>query len=328
MTEPSNTWEYRFAFRIRSEEDVPVEFRSTFRDLTRGGSDPALAFFSPALKEGHYLTSRWTPPRLWLVFPDSLAVLSLDLRSDAVSKFLLQQSDLLGFGHAEFLLNCWFSIFPGPDNGGPFEIRFPSRAEEKYQDLLRMLTGWCCKDNAGLRNRPSESRLSLAGLPPKFEYLLERYPETGPILEMFYQPRMIFGRRKAGEWPNVLFLLTPNLIIVLSDEYRGRWSEFGVRSLYFPLARLKLAEWVDGSAPDCGQIRIHLEGASRQTSVSWPFFRGLKPYARRLLEAIEVAQAVLLRNRDQAGHKLPVDFNPGLTEKGRSCLMGSHLWQK
>ena len=67
----SNTWEYRYAFRLQDSQDVPVEFLSVYRNLTEKEGDPVLAFFSPALKEGHFLTSHWIPPRrrvAWFTF--------------------------------------------------------------------------------------------------------------------------------------------------------------------------------------------------------------------------------------------------------------------
>jgi hypothetical protein len=284
----SNTWEYRYAFRVQAFEDVPPEFRNAYTNLAAREGDPVLSFFSPALQEGHVLMSRWTPPRLWVVFPNSLALLSLDQKSDAVTSFVLRREDFLGFGYREFLLNCCFSVYPGRSEGEPIEVRFPSRAEEKYQDLAKFFVGWARAD----RPIPAQPECAkkqnvLAGLPPKFAHLMEWHPEFGKVGEMFFQPHMVFGRRRSGEWPNLSLLLTSEAVVVLADQYRGRWSEYGVEYLYLPLTRVKLAEWVEAEGTDRGGIRVHLEGASRHTSVCWDVFMGLKPYALRWVWVVE-----------------------------------------
>jgi hypothetical protein len=284
----SNTWEYRYAFRIQESQDVPVEFLGVYGNLTEREGDPVLAFFSPALNEGHFVMSAWRPPRLWLVFHDSLALLSLDHKSDAVSVFALRRQEFLGFGHREFLLDCWFSVYPGSSEGEPIEVRFPSRAEEKYRDLARLLVGWS-KEERPITAPPgcAETSALLAGLPPKFTHLVEQHPEFGEVGEIFFQPRMVFGRSPEGEWPNFSLLLTSQAIIVLTDQYHQRWSEYGVEYVYFPLARVKLAEWIELGHAGRSAIRIYLEGASRQTSLCWNVFGGLKPYALRWLRAVK-----------------------------------------
>jgi len=302
MNELSNTWEYRFAFRIRSLEDAPLEFQSAFRDLTQREGDPVLAFFSPAVQDGHFLMSRWTPPRLWLVFRDSLALLSLDHKSDAVSLFQLRQEDFVGFGRAEFLLNCWFSVYPGTDDDAPIEVRFPSRAEEKYQDLAKVLIGWLEGEvQTGVQRGRPEQHVKLAGLPPKFARLIEQHPELGEVLEMFYQPRMVFGGRKGAEWSNLLLLLTSRAIVALTDQCRNRWSEYGFESLYFPFARVKLADWIETRSTDRGAIRICLGGINRHANVSWSVSGRLKPYALRWVWAVESNLRSRQQDRTHAG---------------------------
>jgi hypothetical protein len=284
----SNTWEYRYAFRLQESQDVPAEFLCVYRNLTEKEGEPVLAFFSPALKEGHFLMSHLTPPRSWLVFRDSLALLSLDQKSDAVASFKLQREDLLGFGRREFLLDCCFSVYPGISEGEPLEVRFPSRAEEKYQDLAKVFVGWFDKQRP-IAAWPGHSDTPdlLAGLPPKFAHLVEQHPEFGEVGEIFFQPRMVFGRSRGGEWPNFSLLLTSEAVVVLTDQYRERWCEYGVEFLYFPLARVKLAEWIEASHTERAAIRICLEGATRHTSICWNVFGGLKPYALRWLRAVE-----------------------------------------
>jgi hypothetical protein len=283
----SNTWEYRHAFRVQAFEDVPPEFRSAYRNLAEEEGDLILSFFSPALREGHFPMSRWTPPRLWVIFPSSLALLSLDQKSDGVTSFMLLKEDFLGFGCREFLLDCCFSVYPGISEGEPIEVHFPSRAEEKYQDLAKVFVGWVDKQGriSAWPGHPNTGNL-LAGLPAKFTRLIERHPEFGNVMEMFFQPRMVLGRRRGGEWPNLSLLLTSEAVVVLTDQYRERWSEYGAEYLYFPLTCVKLVEWVETEGTDRGGIRIHLEGANRHTSICWNVFRGLKPYALRWLRSV------------------------------------------
>jgi hypothetical protein len=301
----SNTWEYRYAFRVHALEDVPPEFRGAYTNLAEKEGDPVLSFFSPALQEGHFLVSRWTPPRLWVVFPNALALLSLDRKSDEVASFKLQRDDFCGFGHREFLLNCCFSVYPGVGEGQPIEVHFPSRAEEKYQDLVKVIVGWFDKQSP-IAAGPGRSDTGdlLAGLPAKFTHLIERHPEFGNLTEIFFQPRMVFGRRSGGEWPNFSLVLTSEAIVVLTDQYRERWSPYGAEFLYFPLGRVQLVEWVETEGTDRGEIRVYLEGASRHMSICWSVFRGLKPYALRWLRAVRRAAGgdlEILESKDVAG---------------------------
>ncbi len=301
----SNTWEYRYAFRVHAFEDVPPEFRSAYTNLAEREGDPVLSFFSPALQEGHLLMSRGTPPRLWVVFPKSLALFSLDRKSDEVASFKLPREDFCGFGHREFLLNCCFSVYPGISESEPIEVHFPSRAEEKYQDLAKVFVGWFDKQSP-IAAWPGHSDPGdlLAGLPAKFAHLIERHPEFGNVTESFFQPRMVFGRRSGGEWPNFSLLLTSEAVVVLTDQYRERWSPYGVEFLYFPLGHVQLAEWVETEGTDRGGIRVYLEGASRHLSICWNVFRGLKPYALRWLRSVEFSIKSSERD-DFQSHDMP-----------------------
>jgi len=301
----SNTWEYRHAFRVHALQDVPLEFRNVYTNLAEKEADPIMSFFPPTLRECHFLVARWTPPRLWVVFPSSLVLLSLHHESDTVASFRLQREDFCGFGHRAFLLHCCFSVYPGVSEGEPLEVHFPSGAEEKYQELGKVLVEWADQQTPTAA-RPgcyNTGRL-WAGLPPKFTHLIEQHPEFGNVTEMFYQPRMVFGGRRGGEWPDLSLLLTSEAIVVLTDQHRGRWSQYGVEFLYFPLGRVQLAEWVETGGTDRGGIRVRLEGASRHVSICWSVFRGLKPYALRWLRSLERAAratAEILESSDVAG---------------------------
>ncbi len=102
----SNTWDYKFAFHVHELGHVPIEFRSMYGRLLRKCGPPIFALSSPAMEDPGFIHSHRLPPRLILLFSEALAVLSLDTRSDGVLSFELCRQDFLGYGLAEFLLNC------------------------------------------------------------------------------------------------------------------------------------------------------------------------------------------------------------------------------
>jgi len=285
----SNVWEYRFAFPFRDPEDVPPEFRPDYERLVQALGPPALAFFSPTVEEPGLWLSRRTPVWAILVFSNSLAILGLERGKPGIRVFTLGREDLLGFGLAEFLLDCWLSLDPGPLPGAPLKVRFPSRAMENYSALLRHLADWS-GPRATLRpeRQPTGAPNLLQGLPTKFIRALEAQSHLFEgAWEYFYQPLLRPRRGATDGWANTLLLLTPRGVVALSDEHRGGSSEYGLDWRLFPLAHITHLEWVEGVGTSTAHLQLSLKGRTCGASVSWPVYRGLKPYACRLLDALE-----------------------------------------
>jgi hypothetical protein len=283
-------WDYRFAFRLQGWEDVPTEFRRTYKNVVAAQGKPVWGLFSPSLEEGNFLVGRRTPPCLWLVFGNGLSLLSLHAQSNEVSTWEVPRQDFLGYGLVEFLLDCSFSLYLGSSQGEPVRVRFPSRAWEKYQELAQLLQTWMIDETHpdSAPGQPGQGR-RLAGLPPKFTRFIDAYPEIGNVQEEFFQPRLVFSRRRGEEWPNLWLLLTSKAIVVLCDQSPRGWSEYGVEACFFPLASVRSADWVEGTDADRGTVRIHLKAVTRRADVSWIVFSGLKFYVLRWVEALHAA---------------------------------------
>ena len=282
----SNTWDYRFAFPVQEPGDVPSEFRSMYdRRLGECGS-PVFGLFSPAMEDPGFILSHWLPPKLILLFPKSLSLLSLDTRSDQVLTFELSRNDFLGYGLAEFLLNCWFTLYPGPAADGGVQIRFPSRASQHYVELAHFLLDWSNGEDAAIQSR-RQSPQGIPGLPPKFSNFLEAHPEYGPALEFFFQPNTELRKRPEEEWAALLLLVTPSSIVALTDRYRGRCSPYGIEMTYLPIKRVTSVDWTESRDGPHAAIEVCLKGAKTQLRVSWPIRSGLKPYAVRWIQAVE-----------------------------------------
>ena len=281
----SNTWDYQFAFVVRESADVPPEFRSAYERLVTSAGRPSFALFTPAVDQSHLLVSRWLPPRLILVCPEALALLSLETDSDRLVAFELSRQDFLGCGLAEFLLDCWFTLYPGEPSGNKVQIRFPSLAFEKYEHLVRFLQDWSVEAN----EVPLDQRHGagfLDGLPRTFSRSLEAHPEWGPVAEYLFQPILRFRRKGATNCSNLLLVATPRGVATLSDEYGADHSDYGVDVSFFPLARVSQPEWIESTDKDQAIVQVYLRGRSLEHRLSWRVFRGLKPYALRWIEAL------------------------------------------
>jgi hypothetical protein len=295
----SNTWEYRFAFHVETREDVPVEFRSTYDRLLGTHRSPIFSLFSPAMNDPVFIFSRWLPPRVILVFSESLVVLSLDTRSDQVQEFECSRQELLGYGRAEFLLTCWFTLYPGPSGEEGAQIRFPSRASEKFEGLAHLVLGWLEGDgedvrpgfspaNAAPKRGATPQPLSaIPGLPKKFSSLLDTHTEIKPTSEFFFQPAMDHRGKGQRRWPNLLLVTASKGILILTDEHRGGTSEYGLEMTYLPLQRVRLVDWMEPPDSDAASIRVCLKGGNVEMLLSWPVFAGLKSYALRWSRAVE-----------------------------------------
>jgi len=295
----SNTWEYRFAFHIETREDVPIEFRSAYERLLETHRSPIFSLFSPAMNDPVFIFSRWLPPRLIVLFSECLVVLSLDTRSDQVEKFECSRQELLGYGGAEFLLTCWFTLYPGPSRKEGMQIRFPSRASEKFETLARLLLDWLEGDGedaapglspaiAALKGGAApQPFLAIPGLPKKFSSFLDSHTEFGPASEFFFQPAMDHRGKGQRRWPNLLLVAASKGIVALTDERRGGTSEYGIEMTYLPLRRVRLVDWMEPSGGGPASIRLCVKGAKVEMLLSWPVFGGLKSYALRWSKGVE-----------------------------------------
>jgi hypothetical protein len=294
----SNTWDYRFAFHVETPEDVPVEFRSSYDRLLETHSSPMFSLFSPAMNDPVLIFSRWLPPRLILLFAERLVVLSLDTRSDQVEKFECSRQDLLGYGRAEFLLTCWFTLYPGPSGEERMQIRFPSRASEKFEGLAHLLLDWLEGDGEALSN-PLQSPPAIPGLPKKFSTFLEAHTEFGPASEFFFQPTMDHRGKGQRRWPNLLLVTASKGIVVLTDERRGGTSEYGIEMTYLPLRLVRLVDWMEPPNSGAASIRVYLKGGKVEMVLSWPVFAGLKSYALRWSRGVESSVKALTSAHDR-----------------------------
>jgi hypothetical protein len=281
----SNTWDYRFAFRVEDGDDLPTEFRSAYDRMEKVNGHAVYGLFTPSVKEHAFIVSRWIPPRLILLFQGSIAVLSLDSHSNQAHIFEVCRNDFLGFGIAEFLLNCWFKLCPGDETQRHIKIRFPSRAVQHYWELTRLLLGWCSgKEEAGNAvQRPNP----VAGVPAKFASFLESHTELGAISEFFYQPAMESRTRRGQSFANLLLLLTSRGIFALADQYHSARSEYGIEMTYLPSSRLRTAEWIEPANGQSGAIQISMHGVTSRSRASWPVYLGLQSYALRWIRAVD-----------------------------------------
>jgi hypothetical protein len=283
----SNTWDYRFAFRVEDGKEIPAEFRSAYERLAKTHGRPVYGLFTPPIRELTFIVSRWIPPRLILVFRESIAGLSLDSHSNQTHGFEVCRNDFLGFGIAEFLLNCWFKLRPGDETQKHIEIRFPSRVGRHYWELTRLLLDWCSgKEEAGNAvQRPNP----VAGVPAKFASFVDLHTELGAISEFFYQPAMESRTRRGQSFANLLLLLTSRGIFALADQYRGGRSEYGIEMTYLPSGRLRTVEWTEPANVQSGAIEISMHGVTSRSRASWPVHSGLQPYALRWIRAVDSA---------------------------------------
>jgi hypothetical protein len=314
----SNTWDYRFAFHVETPKDVPGEFRSAYDRLLDTRSIPIFSLFSPAMNDPVFIFSRWLPPRLILMFSESLVVLSLDTRSDQVQEFDCSRQDLLAYGWAEFLLTCWFSFYPGPSGEERLQIRFPSRASQKFEGLAWLLLDWLEGEGEvatpvfSLANAAPSLRTwqapkgsptpqlssTIPGLPKKVSSFLEAHPEFGPASDFFFQPAMDHRGKGQKRWPNLLLATASKGIVVLTDERQGATSEYGLEMTYLPLRRVCLVDWMEPSGGRAASIRVCLKGRKVEMVLSWPVFGGLKSYALRWSRGIESMVNTLASQHD------------------------------
>lgn len=284
----SNTWEYRFAFRVEGRNDVPPEFRTAYERLGEANGRPIYGLFTPPIKEHAFIVSRWIPPKLILVFQERSALLALDCNSNQVHAFEQRRRDFLGFGLAEFLLNCWFTLYAGDPAQRQVEVRFPARAAQHYGELTRLLLNWCNGKEEIDGQEPSSLR-KLSGLPSKFTSFLHAHPELGTVFEFFFQPAMGVRKSHQKAFSNLLLMMTSRGIFALGDQYRNECSEYGIEMTCLPSSRIKTAEWIESANGQQAVIEISMHGAAVRWRISWPVNVGLRPYALRWIQAVNAA---------------------------------------
>jgi hypothetical protein len=284
----SNTWQYRFAFRLEGERDIPPEFQSSYDRLVRAHGAPVFGLFTPALEEHGLLLSHWLPPRVILVFPHAFVLLSLETKSDGVGILEVVRADFLGFGFAEFMLSCWFTLYHGYSGAGKTVIGLPSRAAENYWELSRVLLGWCCQEGAVPRDT-LEASIDLAGFPARFSSFLRAHPEFGTVTEFFFQPAMERRGKRRGGFPDLLLATMSNGVLALTDQSRHHRSEAGLEMTFLPLGRVQSAGWMEPSQDGSALLRVDLHGSETTSQLTWRVFTGLKPYAFHWIRALNDA---------------------------------------
>ena len=215
-------------------------------------------------------------------------MLSLDSHSNQTCSFEACRNDFLGFGIAEFLLNCWFKLCAGDETQRHMEIRFPSRAVQHYWELTRLLLDWS-NGNKEPSGNEVQSFGPINGLPAKFASFLHAHAELGTISEFFFQPAMESHTRRGQSFANFLLLLTSRGIFALADQYRSGRSEYGIEMTHYPSSRLRTVEWTEPANVWSGAIEISMHGVTARSRASWPVHAGLQPYALRWIRAVDSA---------------------------------------
>jgi hypothetical protein len=306
----SNTWDYRFAFRLNGLEDIPEEFRSAYDRLVRANGLPVFGLFTPCTEEHVFVVSRRLPPRVIFVFPRSFVLLSLDTSSNAVNTFDLSRTDFLGYGFAEFMLNCWFTVYHGHSGDGKTVVRLPSRAGEHYWELNRFLLDWCGRAsdaNSGVVH----SLHKMPEFPAKFLNFMKTHPEYGKISEFFFQPAMDLRGKRHKPFANLLLSISTNGILVLNDQSHHHRSEAGLEMTFLPLDRVQSSGWIESSQDDRALLRIDLHGEGAHSQMSWHVLTGLKPYAFRWIRAVNDAAQGARQERLKLEKGSPKVTSPG-----------------
>ncbi len=276
----SNTWDYKFAFCIGTSLDVPPEFHSAYERLVASYGPPDFSLFSPAVEEYRFLVSNWLPPRMILLFPESLVLLSLETQSDQVKSLEWSRDELLGYGQSDYFANSWFTLYPGPSGDGGIKVRFPARASDEFTRLAHVIHRWIDRDSDSFISLPQHPT-PIPGLPSKFLSFIEAHSEVGQPSEFFFQPAMEHRGKGYRRWTNLLLIAGINGIFVLADDWQGGAVDHGLDLTYLPLHRVRAVDWIEHHQDRPASIRIYLKGGIGELALSWPVFSGLKAYGHR-----------------------------------------------
>ncbi len=282
-----NAWDCRSVFRAETRDEVPPEFRNVYDRLVGASGPPAFGLFTPIVEERAFVISQWTPPRLILVFRESLALLSLDTRSDLVITYELRRDDFLGYGLAEFLLDRWFTIYHRDFPGGK-KIHFPSTEKYYYAELARFLVGWSRREGH-VAQYLSQTSLPIQGMPAKLVGWLESHPELGVVTEYFFQPAIEPRRPRQASFSNLLLITTSEGIVALREHFPHNPRKFGIEMTFLPRGCVKSADWIEPANHKHAVIEISIHGALARLRMPWRVFAGLRPYALRWIRAVNQA---------------------------------------
>lgn len=285
------TSEFLYAFQIKFLEDIPEAFQAEYEKSCDTHGIPVVAFFSPAI---FWPTARSVvnaPPKVILLFTDALHIITATKSRGAV---LLEvpRSRLLAYGIAEFVLDCWFTLYYGPDASATTIIPFPARATGFYRGLSRRLWAWSSQNKEQCFVRPAPLGFFLSGrLPRKFSHFLQNHPEIRLRPQRFLQPALVMPRSHHPFWPNLLLGLTDDKLVVLCDQYDGYTSKSGLEATVLPLRTVKRITWINRRILRQARIAIDVERHGRSLRFSWPTSPRLRTAAMNWIERANVSMS-------------------------------------
>ena len=298
-----NSWDCRSVFCAITRDEVPAEFRTVYDRLKRASGPPSFGLFIPMVPNRSFLNTHWAPPRLILLFPDSMALLSLDTRSDLVITYELSRDEFLGFGLAEFLLERWLTIYHKDFPKGK-KIHFPSTEKYYWEEMSRFLARWSRREEQDLVHLP-HAGLPIQGLPVKFTDWLASHSEFGVANEYFFQPAMQPQGLHHESFPNLLFFISPHGLVALQEHFPYNPRKLGIEMTFLPRARVKSADWIEPANSKHAVIEISVQGALARTRMPWSVFAGLRPYALRWLRVINQAASPVMIREELEATELP-----------------------
>jgi hypothetical protein len=276
----SNTWAYQHAFQIRFPEDVPPEFCNEYRKSCDQHGLPIVAFFSPTVCTLPADSLAASPPRIVLLFPDVLKVLTITSESTAAVIFEVKRSRFFAHGIAEFMLDCWFTVYYSTDALASARFVFPGRAAEFYRWLSQSLWTWSTHEAEPCDVRAETlSFFPLGRWPHKFSHFLQTHPEINLRQHSFLQTALSVSKSHTPFWPNLLLASADDKIVVLCDQYDSYPSKYGLEATFLPLAGVKLVAWVERAIRRQASIAIDAEQQGRSFHFSWPACTQLKSSA-------------------------------------------------
>jgi hypothetical protein len=288
----SHTWEYRFAFRLAEAKDVPSEFLGALEELTLLYGPRLVGFFTPTVSHGGETAWSVVPPQVVVLFESSLALLSLELKSDRVSSLVVSREDICGYGLASFLLDSWMTIYFAGRGLASAKIRFPTQSAQESKEFTSLFHGWgfIGPDEGADLGIPGLSALP-AGSPPQFGHFLADHPEFGQHTTCFLQPSGSSAKGKRCARLNRLFVKTSNGLLVLSDQYMQSASRWGLEATYLAKLCLRRIDWIDGFGGSEGIIRARIKGKSGVVEMEWPVHIKYKLRAIRWTREVNAAIA-------------------------------------
>jgi uncharacterized protein len=172
-----------------------------------------------------------SPPTIILLFPDVLQVLTVASESTAAVIFEVERSRFFAHGIAEFMLDCWCTLYYA-DAAAAARLASPARAAECYRWLSQSLWTWSARDAERCAMRsPSLSFFPLHRWPHKFSHFLQDHPEIDLWPQSFLQTALSVSRTHTPFWPNLLLGFTDDKIVVLCDQYDGCPSKYGLEAM-------------------------------------------------------------------------------------------------